>query len=563
MQCRVFCSLTLSAAILIPAASRAATLLVPSQFPTIQSAINAAVDGDEVIIADGVHTGPGNRDIRFLGKAITVRSASGDAALCVIDCEHAAPGVRFDGGENQNTILMRITILRALGGITIMAAEPTILGCRIIQSQGAGVTVAGDSLREPRLIDCQISECTSTTLAAGLKCGGRVHLSGCTISNNVGGIFGGGVHVGITSDLTALNCSIVGNASRMGAGIYAHGGSIHLRACTLRGNVAGSTEYPYGLGGAVYAFQTTGQVVQCLIEDNHARFSSGGAAYLEAAAFSFLNCVVRANRGGSGGAIYADGSQIDATGCSFTDNVDAAIALFYSSIDAVNCTFAGNRDEIGGGSAIYGILQTGAIGAFRNCLFAEGPGAVSTGLKNGSQFSYSLASGGFAGPGNINAAPQFVDADGPDNDPLTWQDNDYRIPPGAPGVDAGDNTAVPLDVFDLNGDFDFSERLPLDAAGLVRFTDDLDTPDTGVGPPPVVDIGAFEFQAPSSCRGDMNCDLYVNFADIDRFVEALDTPTGNNWPHLCPWLHADSNIDGLVNFADIDAFVARLGTSCL
>ena len=66
------------------ATAHAAQLLVPSQYPTIQAAIDAAFDGDEVVIADGLYTGTGNTGIRLAAKAITVRSASGDPATCVI-----------------------------------------------------------------------------------------------------------------------------------------------------------------------------------------------------------------------------------------------------------------------------------------------------------------------------------------------------------------------------------------------------------------------------------------------------------------------------------------------
>ena len=48
-------------------------LHVPGDFPTIQAAIDAAMDGDEV----EVHPGTYNETINFLGKAITVRSSGG------------------------------------------------------------------------------------------------------------------------------------------------------------------------------------------------------------------------------------------------------------------------------------------------------------------------------------------------------------------------------------------------------------------------------------------------------------------------------------------------------
>ncbi|MHC5184552.1 MAG: hypothetical protein ACYSPI_09805, partial [Planctomycetota bacterium] len=41
-------------------------------YPTIQAAIDAAVDNDVVVLNPGTYTGDGNRDIVFPGKAITV-----------------------------------------------------------------------------------------------------------------------------------------------------------------------------------------------------------------------------------------------------------------------------------------------------------------------------------------------------------------------------------------------------------------------------------------------------------------------------------------------------------
>jgi hypothetical protein len=69
--------------------------------------------------------------------------------------------------------------------------------------------------------------------------------------------------------------------------------------------------------------------------------------------------------------------------------------------------------------------------------------------------------------------------------------------------------------------------------------------------------------SPAVCRGDMNCDGRVTFADIDLFVEALggESAWHQNHPN-CPWLNADCSHDERVTFADIDPFVAVIGTTC-
>ena len=56
-----------------------------ADFDTIQAAIDAAFDGDVVLVAPGTYAGDGNRDIDFGGKAITVKSEAGPES-CIIQC---------------------------------------------------------------------------------------------------------------------------------------------------------------------------------------------------------------------------------------------------------------------------------------------------------------------------------------------------------------------------------------------------------------------------------------------------------------------------------------------
>jgi hypothetical protein len=61
----------------------ASTINVPADQPTIQSAINAASNGDTVVVAPGTYT----ENINFLGKAITVESSKG-AKVTTINFPH-------------------------------------------------------------------------------------------------------------------------------------------------------------------------------------------------------------------------------------------------------------------------------------------------------------------------------------------------------------------------------------------------------------------------------------------------------------------------------------------
>ncbi len=82
---------------------------------TIQAAIDAVTHGDTVLVAPGVYTGDGNRDIDFRGKAITVKGEAG-ARTCIINCQGSRDeyhrGFVFTRGEDANSTIDGFTITR-------------------------------------------------------------------------------------------------------------------------------------------------------------------------------------------------------------------------------------------------------------------------------------------------------------------------------------------------------------------------------------------------------------------------------------------------------------------
>jgi hypothetical protein len=126
-------------------------------FDAIQEGINAAVYGDTVLVADGLYTGEGNRDMSFLGKAITVASAGGPAA-CIIDGEGSWSNEHnaflLNSGEGPDSVLRGFTIRNFMNhegtpGIYCRDSSPTILGNVLRDNEGydtsAGLYIYGYS----------------------------------------------------------------------------------------------------------------------------------------------------------------------------------------------------------------------------------------------------------------------------------------------------------------------------------------------------------------------------------------------------------------------------------
>ncbi len=84
-------------------------------FTKIQDAIFATRDGDTVEVYDGTYQGEGNRGIEFFGKAITVRSQSGDPENCIVDCEGLANGFVFRDEEDAASVLTGFKVINGDG----------------------------------------------------------------------------------------------------------------------------------------------------------------------------------------------------------------------------------------------------------------------------------------------------------------------------------------------------------------------------------------------------------------------------------------------------------------
>jgi hypothetical protein len=246
---RALCALVPLAAISLASPALAETRLVPQDYPTIQAAIDAAVPGDTVLVADGVHSGPGNRNLNTLGKAITVRSAGGPGQ-CTIDATGAEyQGVfMFNHNETSDTVIDGFTITGGYqfngGGVHIQNGSPVIKNC-IITGNGCdcwGGGLYSSSSAQPTVLNC-------------------------VISGNDSAAEGGGVFT-ISSNIRIQNCVISENSANTGGGICVFGGFSEFVNCRITDNIAS------GQGGGGYAFDCA--LINCTVAGNSAVWAASG-----------------------------------------------------------------------------------------------------------------------------------------------------------------------------------------------------------------------------------------------------------------------------------------------
>jgi len=135
------------ALVLLPISAYSQTTWIVDQagggdFLTIQEGINAALDGDTVLVKDGTYTGANNKNLDFGGKEITVGSENG-ADVTIIDCQHDGRGFYFHSGETSLSIVRGFTITNGywtyVGGIECISnSGPTIQDCIITNSNATG-----------------------------------------------------------------------------------------------------------------------------------------------------------------------------------------------------------------------------------------------------------------------------------------------------------------------------------------------------------------------------------------------------------------------------------------
>ena len=366
-------------------------------FKTIKEGMDIAVYrggmyGDIVVVKSGTYTGPGNKNLNFSGKAITVRSEDGPEAT-IIDCENEGMGFIFNNIETSSSVVDGFTIRNENflggGGIYCLYSCPNISNCIITNGSGPGIYCENAS---PLITNCTITE-NITNRGAGIYCLGD-------------------------SNPTITKCIITGNSATDWCG----GGILF----------DGTTNNP------------SATISNCIIAENYSN-ESGGGIHCRLASPKITNCIIKANIAKTGGGISCDWiSDSIITNCTISENESTFGGGFYcfgSSPFITNCILW-NNNASDSGAEIYNNINTSILTISHSDL--QG-GIQSIFNTNGATAT--------DGGGNINVDPIFVD---PTNDNFRLQqgspcidsgDND-AVPADIADLDGDTEESVP---FDLDG----------------------------------------------------------------------------------------------------------------
>ncbi|MEW6605827.1 MAG: right-handed parallel beta-helix repeat-containing protein [bacterium] len=334
--------------------ANAADLYVPGSYTTIQSAINAATNGDTVLVNNGTYI----ENINFLGKGITVQSVHGTTTT-IINGNASGSVVTFNSGEGTNSVL---------SGFTIQNGRATY---------GGGIYCSNSS---------------SPTI------------SNCSISGNSASGDGGGIYCNSSSSPTITNCTISGNsASRDGGGIYCNSSSPTITNCSISGNSASG-----GYGGGIFCDSSSPAITNCSISGNSAGGVGGGIFCVSSSSPAITNCSISGNSAEDGGGIFCWSSSPAITNCSISGNSagwgGGIFCEFSSSPTIANCSISGNSAS-GQGGGIF--CSSSSPTVVNSILWGDTPDEIY--LDSSSiNITYSDIQSGYAGEGNIAADPQFV-----------------------------------------------------------------------------------------------------------------------------------------------------------
>ncbi|UCC30028.1 MAG: DUF1565 domain-containing protein [Phycisphaerales bacterium] len=300
------------------------------------------------------------------------------------------------------------------------------------------------------------------------------------------GGFSGTESTRYASDPEAHRTYVSGQGTRQAVKSIYNNSSTVLRGFVIKDGVVSEWDQ---VGGGLYLENSMAMIVSCVFTNNSARFAGGAVANCLGGKPTFVNCRFASNGGANGnmtpvggGAVFNHDGSPTFVNCLFSGNKaddGGAVVTLRGVATFINCTFSGNAAIGRRGGALFDNAGRAVV---RNSILWENTAAIqraseiynSSKATHATDVAHSNVRGGWAGAGNVDSDPLFLDS----------AKGDYRLQATSPCKDAGSNTFLPQDVGDISADGNTTEILPKDLGLNTRVHGDS------------VDIGAFEWQLP-------------------------------------------------------------------
>lgn len=232
-----------------PKVVRDTTLRVPGQYETIQAALDASIDGDEIVVASGTYSGTGNRDINFDNKAVTLRSEKGPDST-IINCENRR-GFIFRNGETNASVVRGFKVFNGKaddgslrgpwgGALFVENSAPLFINCIFEKNDATYGGAVACRTSSPAFDSCVFIDNDAIKDGGAIKAegGAEPKLWNCTFTTNTAAERGGAIDC-TNAAPTCTNTVFIGNTASspgFGGGIFCNSSSPLLKNCIFFDN---------------------------------------------------------------------------------------------------------------------------------------------------------------------------------------------------------------------------------------------------------------------------------------------------------------------------------------
>jgi len=592
------------------------TYFVPQDFPTIQAAINATVDGDSVVIQSGTY----NEGFNTLGKRINVNGV-GVNPPTIDGAGQGAPLIRV-GASSGEVFMSNMTIRNSdgiLGGAILVETGADVLFRNMsflnnFAVAGGAITVSANA--NVRMRDCFFRDNRASSDGGALFAlgGSDVNMAGCTLNSNEAGDDGGAISVFGGTLTLREGCVLDSNEAEV------HGGSVMLDggAQGVFDNLVILRSNAFENGGGVALIGSTLRSTSSRYQSCTSGAVGGGIDVRDGSLLVSRGDTVRRCEALSGAGIGVFESELEMfrgelfanLGVNFGGGLYVAAINARSEAIVYNMNIHFNEAQFGAGVRVSSSAVAGstpqAVALFVNSLVHHNSGTSPFGSGGISVIEFT--GGGIqtvvevvnsvvtANEGGVTNGIRGINAPRIDiKNSIVWDNNgldvsndvprtnashsifgqtaffpgpgninadpmflvpgggvDFRLDSGSPAIDAGRNDSVPRDIVDGDDDGSTFDQVSYDSRGRSRFIDDPLTTNSGSGTGAIVDIGATEFQR--QCESDLSPPFgVVNFFDISAYIVAFNS--GDPAADIAAPF-------GVLNFFDIAAYITLFNTPC-